>query len=326
MLNKMNWENHLLDLAHHAMNSEVIHHSITDAHNNLSSAYLKCEKITRENSKTFFVASSLMSEERRRATRALYAFCRVSDDLVDRPVVTDKSQTTASKLESWRGHVLWPGQPAGINAEDHEVAMAWADARRQYSIPNGYVEQLIDGLSFDLNRVRYTSFNELVHYCYGVACTVGLMSMKIVGYASCAAIPFAIRLGVALQLTNILRDVGEDWRAGRLYLPLEELDAFGLSETDVAAGKVDDRWRAFMRFQIQRTRRLYAEALPGISLLHSDGRFAIAAAGELYRAILDQIEANDYNVFQRRASLSSTGKLSRLPGIWWRSTYKTYTA
>jgi 15-cis-phytoene synthase len=204
--------------------------------------------------------------------------------------------------------------------------MAWADARRQYSIPNGYVEQLIDGLSFDLNRVRYTSFNELVHYCYGVACTVGLMSMKIVGYASGAAIPFAIRLGVALQLTNILRDVGEDWRAGRLYLPLEELDAFGLSEADVAAGKVDDRWRAFMRFQIQRTRRLYAEALPGISLLHSDGRFAIAAAGELYRAILDQIEANDYNVFQRRASLSSSGKLSRLPGIWWRSTYKTYTA
>jgi 15-cis-phytoene synthase len=88
MLNKMNWENHLLDLAHQAMNSEVIHHSISDAHNNLSSAYLKCEKITRENSKTFFVASSLMSEERRRATRALYAFCRVSDDLVDRPVET----------------------------------------------------------------------------------------------------------------------------------------------------------------------------------------------------------------------------------------------
>ncbi len=126
-------------------------------------------------------------------------------------------------------------------------------------------------------------------------------------------------MGVALQLTNILRDVGEDWRSGRLYLPLEELGSFGLSETNVAEGRVDDSWRAFMRFQIARTQALYAEAWPGIALLNKDGRFAVAAAGALYRAILDDIETHDYDVFSRHAHVSTLGKLRRLPGIWWRS-------
>jgi len=145
------------------------------------------------------------------------------------------------------------------------------------------------------------------------------MAMHIIGFEGPHAVPYAVKLGVALQLTNILRDVGEDWRAGRLYLPSDELAQFGLGEEDVAAGQVDDRWRAFMRFQIGRARRLYAEAMPGIRLLAADGRFAIAAAAELYRAILDDIEAHDYNVFARRAHIGALGKLRRLPGIWWRS-------
>ena len=143
--------------------------------------------------------------------------------------------------------------------------------------------------------------------------------MYIIGFSGVEAIPFALKLGVALQLTNILRDVGEDWRAGRLYLPQEDLGRFGLSEGDIEAGTVDDRWRAFMRFQIARTRQLYEEAWPGIALLHADGRFAIGAAAELYRAILSDIEANDYDVFSRRAHITAWGKLKRLPAIWWRS-------
>ena len=121
--------------------------------------------------------------------------------------------------------------------------------------------------------------------------------------------------------------MGEDWRNGRLYLPLDELDAFGLSETDVAKGvegKVDHRWRALMRFQIARNRRLYAEALPGIAMLHPDGRFAIAAAAELYRAILDDVQAHDYGVFARRSHVGRWGKLRRLPGIWWRARLDGY--
>jgi phytoene synthase len=201
------------------------------------------------------------------------------------------------------------------------VSLAWGDTSRTFGVPGRYVEQLIDGLASDLQRVRYASFSDLTRYCYGVACTVGLMSMHIVGYASRQAIPYAIRLGVALQLTNILRDVGEDWRSGRLYLPQDELDAFGVSSEQLAQGRVDSRWRSFMRFQIARARQLYAEALPGVVLLHRDGRFAITAAGELYRVILSQIEANDYNVFSRRARVSAWDKLRRLPGMWLRSTF-----
>jgi phytoene synthase len=145
------------------------------------------------------------------------------------------------------------------------------------------------------------------------------MSMHISGYASDDAIPYAIKLGVALQLTNILRDVGEDWRAGRVYLPQQDLALFGLSEDDLARGRVDDRWRAFMRYEIAWNRDLYAEAMPGIRLLNPDGRLAVQAAAEFYRAILDDIEAHDYDVFGRRARVSKWAKLRRLPGLWWRT-------
>jgi phytoene synthase len=166
---------------------------------------------------------------------------------------------------------------------------------------------------------RYSSFAELTQYCYSVASTVCLMSMYVIGFTDQDAVPYAVKLGIALQLTNILRDVGEDWRKGRLYLPLDELAEFGLSEQAVATARVDDRWRAFMRFQIDRVHRLYDEAAPGIALLDADGRFAIAAAADLYRAILDDIHAHDYDVFHRRAYVGLRGKLGRLTGAWWRS-------
>jgi phytoene synthase len=197
--------------------------------------------------------------------------------------------------------------------------LAWADVQARYGIPHGYADQLIDGIARDLLQNRYATFAELTEYCYGVASTVGLMVMHIVGFQGYAALPYAIKLGVALQLTNILRDVGEDWRAGRLYLPLDELAAFGLTEADVAAGRVDDRWRAFMRFQIERTRAFYQEAEPGLAFLAPDGRFAIGAAATLYRAILENIEAHDYDVFHRRAHVGLWGKLKRLPGARWQT-------
>lgn len=132
------------------------------------------------------------------------------------------------------------------------VALAWADTRANFNIPRRYAEQLLDGVTSDLVHDRYETFGELAQYCYGVASTVGLMAMHIVGFESNKAIPYAIKLGVALQLTNILRDVQEDWENGRLYLPREELRMFNLSEADIAAGTIDHRWRAFMRFQIRR--------------------------------------------------------------------------
>jgi phytoene synthase len=145
------------------------------------------------------------------------------------------------------------------------------------------------------------------------------MAMHIIGYESDEAIPYAVKLGVALQLTNILRDVAEDWENGRLYLPQDELTTFSLTEADIKAGIVDDRWREFMKFQITRIRQLYTDALPGITLLNKNGRFAIAAAAELYQAILNDIENHDYDIFSRRAYITKWEKLRRLPGIFIRS-------
>jgi phytoene synthase len=306
------WEPQLISLAQEALDSYIPDdHSPPHSQALLDQAYHYAAQLTQYHSKTFYLASSLLSEDKRRAVRALYAFCRVSDDLVDSNV-----EDALIKLKSWRELTL-EKEPTDQDA----IAMAWNDTRRNYKIPWLYAEQLISGVAQDLDRTRYQTFDELVSYCYGVACTVGLMSMHIIGFSGPAAIPYAIRLGVALQMTNILRDIGDDWRNGRIYIPLEELQRFGLDEQAIADGRVDDRWRGFMRFQIERTRQLYAEALPGVSLLERDGRFAIEAAAELYEAILHDIEDHDYDVFNRRASVSKWGKVRRLPGIWWRANW-----
>lgn len=144
------------------------------------------------------------------------------------------------------------------------------------------------------------------------------MSMHIIGFNSAESQRHAIKLGVALQLTNILRDIVEDWQRGRVYLPQTEFKQFGLSEADLDRGIVTNRWRDFMRFQIDRARHIYAEAQPGIDMLHKDGRVAVAAAATFYEAILDDIEAHDYDVFSRRAHVTKWGKLGRIPAIFWR--------
>ncbi len=302
------WEKRLLDLAQEALESHMAALHLRSDDRALDAAYAHCETITKEHSRTFYMASGLLPLPKRRAARALYAFCRVSDNLVDAPHAQNDPLLS---LQQWRERSLGWQAPA-----DDPVALAWADARARYRIPWRYGEQLIEGVKSDLTKTRYANFDELAEYCYGVASTVGLMAMHIIGFAGPPAIPYAVKLGVALQLTNILRDVAEDWRFGRVYLPQDELAAFGLGEADIAAGQVTERWRQFMRFQIERNRRFYEEALPGIALLDRDGRFAIMAAAQLYCAILDDIEAHDYDVFTRRAHLSTWGKLQRLPGIW----------
>ncbi|MGB9597186.1 MAG: phytoene/squalene synthase family protein [Candidatus Poribacteria bacterium] len=309
-----NWEVKLTNLAFEAMENAECLQNVKIDKRILEQAYRYCDSITKKHSKTFHLASGLLPAEKSKSARALYAFCRISDDIIDFP-----ETNLIEKLELWRQRAL-----STSIIEDDPIIIAWLDTRIKYNIPAKYAEHLIDGVSRDLYRARYNTFDELAEYCYGVASTVGLMTMHIIGFRGLKAIPYAIKMGVSLQLNNILRDVGEDWKAGRLYLPLDELRDFGLSESDIQVGIVDDRWRAFMKFQIDRCRQLYAESLPGIALLDPDGRFAIASAAELYRAILDDIEANDYDVFNRRAYVSFWGKLSRLPGIWWRSKTLSY--
>jgi phytoene synthase len=139
--------------------------------------------------------------------------------------------------------------------------------------------------------------------------------MYIVGFKTNEAVPYAIKLGVAMQMTNILRDVGEDFRNGRVYLPRDEMALYGIREGDIAAGKVTEAWRMFMQFQIERTRKLYEEAWLGIKMLERDGQLAIGAAAVFYQGILDAIEDNDYDVFNNRASLSAWEKIRRIPGV-----------
>jgi phytoene synthase len=303
-----NWENQLIALAgqiSHPHNRPFFSYWAGDAA--LQKAYKQAERITAEHSKSFFFASGPLPEEKRSAVRALYAFCRTVDDIVDESTETG----CESQLEYWRRMV-----EAAFFDEDDRVAVAWADTLNRYHIPRHYALQLIDGVARDLVQSRYQTFEELATYCYGVASTVGLMSMHIVGFRDIDAVPYAIKLGVALQMTNILRDVGEDFRNGRLYLPRQELAFYGIQELDIAEGRITDNWRQFMKFQIDRTRQLYAESWAGVKMLEREGQLAIGAASIFYQGILDEIEKNDYDVFARRASLNTLAKASRIPALW----------
>ncbi len=303
------WENQLLALAGqvtHLPAHPFFSHWAGDAA--LHSAYRQAEIITAEHSKSFYLASGLLPQGKRAAVRALYAFCRTVDDIVDKA----QSHTNREvELGYWR-NVVQTASPSRADL----VAEAWADTLTRYHIPRHYALQLIDGVARDLSQSRYETFDDLATYCYGVASTVGLMSMYIVGFKNHEAVPYAIKLGVALQMTNILRDVGEDFRNGRIYLPREELTAYGIREEDIAAGVVSENWRGFMQYQIGRTRQLYKDSWAGIKMLDGEGQLAIGAASALYEGILEDIEEHDYNVFTRRASLSAWEKIASLPKIW----------
>ncbi len=251
-----------------------------------------CHRVSSTFSRTFHLASALLPAPQRSAIRVLYAFCRTADELLD-AATPDLTVFRAWRLLALSGHF----------PRAEPVLLAFSLVRARYRIPSGYVRDFLDGVALDLTRTRYDTFDELARYCYGVASTVGLMSMHILGFSGPQAVPYAVRLGVALQLTNILRDVGEDLRRGRIYLPRTELREYGVPESHLLEARVDPAWRAFMRFQVDRARALYRSALPGIRYLHPRGRTAVAAAAVLYEGILDAIEHLDYDVFRHRATV-----------------------
>jgi phytoene synthase len=276
----------------------------------VDAAYAQADRVTRRNSQTFYLATALLPRPARRAVRALYAFCRATDDLVDR------QGATAADVTRWRAAV---NRPMGDQTDP--VLLAWALTRERFGVDRRHEAELMDGVAQDLSQTRYDTWAELERYCYLVASTVGLLAMPILGLAPGArweeAAPFAIQLGIALQLTNILRDVGEDAAHGRVYLPHTDLARFGLTEADILAGTHDARFVALMQFEIARARQLYVEALPGVALLSPAARPAVGAAALLYRAILNRIEALGYQVHTQRASTSARQKLLMLPGVLW---------
>jgi len=262
-----------------------------------------CARIAHAHGRTFAFASRFLPPERRRAILAAYAYCRVADDIADR---TTDLETAARALDDWERQLDDP---------IHPVAVAFSAARRQYGVSKGAAVDLLTGVRMDLAPRRFETWDELRRYCYHVAGTVGLMAAPMLGCADDAALPYAVELGIAMQLTNILRDVGEDASRNRLYLPLDELQAFGCDPESILDGKPNGHFADLLAFEIARARRLYAGAWRGLPALAPSGRLTTLAASRLYAAILDAIEEQRYDVFDRRACVPLPRKLAALPGI-----------
>lgn len=278
----------------------------------VDAAYAYCRGVARAIARTFYYGSLFLPASKRRAAWALYAFCRTADDIADEPELFPQP---LAELDRWRQGLLdtYSGQPRG------PVMTAWADMLQSYPVPIEPALDLLRGVAMDIAGARYDTFEDLRVYCYRVAGTVGLLMAPVLGLSEPAAASSAVDLGIAMQLTNILRDIGEDARNGRLYLPREDMDRFGVTEDDIPRGAVTPAFRALMRFEIARTEEYYARGLAGVRQLNPDARLAIQLSGELYRAILERIRRNEYDVFSRRAHVSLGGKLAALPGAWRRS-------
>jgi phytoene synthase len=262
-----------------------------------------CSEITREHGRTFYLASHFQTPARRRALHAIYAYCRIADDIVDRAATRDEATA------------LLAGWEAQLDAPSHPVAQTFAVTRAIYGIPVEPAHDLIDGIRSDLQPEPFATWDDLRGYCYRVAGTVGLLTAPVLGCSQASALPRAVDLGIAMQLTNILRDVGEDARQQRVYLPLADLDAFGCTPESLLAGRPVGRFRDLMAFEIARARNLYASARPGIAALSPAGQMTALAASRLYASILTRIEELDYDVFNTRATVHTRRKLGALPAV-----------
>ncbi|KFE71281.1 phytoene/squalene synthase family protein [Hyalangium minutum] len=296
----------------------------------VAQGYRLAQRVTREHAKSFYFASYLLFGARRKAAFALYAFCRRLDDMVDEgsqgaAPVDLKARLARARQMVAEVYLPMPELAApGLDSPAERLMSAEAQspwdagefaalkhAVYHYRIPEQPFQDLISGMEMDLTKDRYATYAELDLYCYRVAGVVGLMLTPVLGCSDPRAVSHAADLGRAMQLTNILRDVREDLERGRVYLPAEELRAFGLSEDDLRRGQVDNRWRDFMRFQISRARALYARAGAGVDYIEGFGsRRMVRLMGGIYGDILRVIEARDCDVFSERAWVPGRRKLA----------------
>jgi phytoene synthase len=269
----------------------------------LDACYEYCLAIVRRHSKSFWLSSRFLPYNKRRAVWAVYAFCRTADDIVDG---AGEPEQRLAALDAWEAQLraAYGGHATG------PIFTAFADAVDRYGIPLQAALDLLRGARMDITVGRYATYDALSDYCYLVASTVGLMTLPVLGMTDADAPRYAIALGRAMQLTNILRDVGEDARLGRVYLPAEDLARFGYTEADLFESVIDARFAALMRFEIERARALYREAQPGIAMLAPESRYAVRLALHFYRGILDVVETNRYDVFNKRAFVPLHAKLS----------------
>ena len=269
-------------------------------------AYADVLRITNETARNFAWGIRVLPGPKRRAVAALYAFARIVDDLADR------QEPARAELERWRDAVeALPGSPDG-----DAVLVALGDAMTRYRIPKEAVADLVRGALMDCERDRYESWEDLREYCRRVAGAVGIACAAVYEPSSWeAARPRAETLGLALQQINIMRDVPEDWDLGRIYLPRDERERFGVSEEDLAAGSTGPEWRALMDHQASRAETLLREGLELLPLLDRRSALCVRSFAGIYRGLLEQMRSRDYDVFTRRPSLSAAGKVKAVASL-----------
>lgn len=269
----------------------------------LEDSYNAAQAITKERAKNFYFGIRLLPKEKRQSLCAVYAFFRESDDLSDDEAITNKSE----RLARWKLLV----HPQADGSADEGILPAFYDTVAKYSIPTSYFEELLDGTMSDLSVTRYQSFDDLYLYCYKVASTVGLVCLHIFGFdGSEEALKQAEERGIAFQLTNILRDVKEDGERGRIYLPLEDLKRFSLSEEQFLSGTASPQLEEFLSFQIERAKRYYDQSASLSERVDPESRASLQAMTKIYRALLGKVESMGPKVFQERARLSKLEKLA----------------
>jgi phytoene synthase len=273
----------------------------------LSESYAHCAQVAKTEARNFYYSFVVLPPEKKAAMCAIYAFMRYSDDLSDDEALHNGR---GERLERWRSAL-----DLALSGEygDSRILPAFHDTVKRYGIPHHLFHELIDGASMDLTLTRYESFDELYRYCYRVASVVGLVCIHVWGFSG-DPYPPAEACGLAFQLTNILRDVKEDAERGRIYLPLEDLGRFGVTEQELLSGEPGSGFRSLMQFEAGRARSYYQQALPLIPMLSHEGRATFVIMYRIYRGLLEQIERSNYDVFRTRAQLSSTRKLGIVAG------------
>lgn len=290
----------------------------------IAHAYTYCRDLTRRHARTFYFASHTLSQQKRDACYAVYAFCRYVDDLVDVAVERDHVTPATARVlvERWRTAIndVYDGQvPTSVDnstLDVHPILLAWGDTIARYHIPRHLPEELIEGVLMDTTVTRFATMDDLRVYCYKVASVVGLMTSEIFGYDDPVCLEQAIELGIAMQLTNIIRDVREDADRGRIYLPQDMMLRYGVSEDDVLSHRMTQPLRELLRELITTADACYDRANVGIRHLDADSRLTVQLMSTNYRAILRAVERLGLDVFSGRARTTTVEKLIGIPRAW----------
>ena len=296
------------------------------AASDLDRAYDYCQRVTRARAKNFYYVIRMLPRPKRRAIYAAYAVCRLWDDIADDDMPSDRKRalfvetrrSLASAFVEVSGDAVGPlpiHAPGQASRQSPEF-VALTDAARAYNIPSQYFEAVLDGVESDLATSRYANFAELRDYCRKVASAVGLICISIFGYEEPSAERYAEDMGIALQLTNVLRDIKEDAERDRIYIPQDEMAEFGYGEDDLARGVINDRFKALMEFQVDRARSYYERSRPLFDLVEPEARACLRGLHTAYGAILERIERNGYDVFSRRIGLSRREKFAIAARLW----------